>query len=166
MSAWSEHGVAPLAVRGTRAEPRLAPLWVRLLVFFVGTTMAALAYVQLLHEAPAGTALAVAAVATACGGALSLGLAAVGDARFYGTTPRRARTARAAVAVVVTLLALELGLLAVGVPLHLVAPWHWGALARAVNGGLGQLGSWIWPYTGSAQWARVSVLMLSGTPAR
>ncbi len=160
MSAWSEAQVAPVAVHGAREEQRLAPLWVRLLIFFAGTTLAALAYVHLLHEAPAEVAVAVAAVATACGGVLSLGLGAVGRARFSRTDPRRARIARVAVAVVVTLLALELGLLAVGVPVHLIAPWHWGALSRAVDGGLGQLGAWIWPYTGGSEWARLSVLML------
>ena len=160
MSAWSEARAAPAAVRDVRAEQRLAPLWVRLAIFFAGTTMAALAYVHVLQDAPSGTAVAVAAVATAYGAALSLTLAAVGGARFTRRSARVARTARAAVVVVVTLLALELGLLAVGVPVHLIAPWHWGALERAVDGGLGQLGSWVWPYTGSARWARLSVLML------
>ncbi len=160
MSAWTEARVAPAAVWVAREERRLAPLWVRLLIFFAGTTMAALAYVHLLHEAPAEVAVAMAAVATACGGVLSLGLGAVGRARFSRTDPRRARIARVAVAVVVTVLALELGLLAVGVPVHLIAPWHWGALGRAVDGGLGQLGAWIWPYTGGSEWARLSVLML------
>lgn len=160
MSAWTEARVAPVAVRVAREERRLAPLWVRLLIFFAGTTMAALAYVHLLHEAPAEVAVAVAAVATACGGVLSLGLGAVGRARFSRTDPRRARIARVAVVLVVTVLALELGLLAVGVPVHLIAPWHWGALGRAVDGGLGQLGAWVWPYTGGSEWARLSVLML------
>ena len=36
---------------------------------------------------------------------------------------------RAAVIVAAALLGLELGLLAVGVPAHLVPPWRWGALA-------------------------------------
>lgn len=157
MSAWTETRAAPVAVPGARAGQRLAPLWVRLVIFFAGTTMAALAYVHLLREAPVGVAVAVGSVATACGAALALG--AVGTARLSGT-PRRTRTARVAVVVMVTLLSLELGLLVVGVPVHLIAPWRWGALAQEVNGGLGQLGSWIWPYTGSSQWARLSVLML------
>jgi transglutaminase-like putative cysteine protease len=156
MSAWAARRTTPVAVRRARADERPGPLLVRLLTFFAVTSMSALAYAQLLHHPPAGAPFAVAAVATACGGALSRGLTAVGGAPFAGA----ARATRAAVILVTALLGLELGLLAVGVPARLVAPWHWVALARAVAGGLAQLGSWSWPYLGSARWARLSVLML------
>ncbi|HUH80866.1 MAG TPA: transglutaminase-like domain-containing protein [Solirubrobacteraceae bacterium] len=160
MSAWAERRAAPPAVHPARARERLAPLWVRSLTFFAVTALSALAYGRLLHHAPAGAAVAAAAAATACGGVLSLGLEAVGGAPRAETPRLRTRAARAAVTVAATLLGLELGLLAVGVPAHLVPPWHWGALASAVSGGLAQLGSWKWPYLGAAHWARLSVLML------
>jgi protein-glutamine gamma-glutamyltransferase len=159
MSAWAERPVAPAAVRGEDGRDRLGPLWLRMLTFFSVTALAALAYAQLLHEPPAGTALAVATVATVCGAGLSLGLAAV-EARLPDRTSPRARATRAVLTLVVALVSVELGLLAVGVPASLVPPWRWGALASSVNVGLGQLGSWTWPYPGSAQWARLSVLML------
>ena len=130
-----------------------------MLTFFAVTALSALAYAQLLHEPPAAAVLAVAAIATLCGGGLSLGLAAV-EARFPDRTSPRVRAARAVVTVVAVLACVELGLLAVGVPASLVPPWRWGALASSVNVGLGQLGSWTWPYPGSAQWARLAVLML------
>jgi transglutaminase-like putative cysteine protease len=160
MSAWAKPRLAPVAVRRAPNDEQPGPLGVRLLTFFAVTAMAALAYARLLYHAPAGAALAVAAVATACGAALSLGLAKLGGARPADTMRLRARTARAAVIVAASLLGLELGLLAVGVPAHLVPPWRWGALASAVGGGLAQLGSWSWPYLGGAHWARLSVLML------
>jgi transglutaminase-like putative cysteine protease len=160
MSAWAARRTAPVAVRRARADERPGLLLVRLLTFFAVTAMSAFAYAQLLHRPPAGAPFAVAAVATACGGALSRGLTAVGGAPSAGAAHARTRATRAAVILVTTLLGLELGLLAVGVPARLVAPWHWVALARAVAGGLAQLGSWSWPYLGSAHWARLSVLML------
>jgi transglutaminase-like putative cysteine protease len=122
--------------------------------------LSALAYARLLHRPPAGAVVAVVAVATACGGVLSLALAPLGGERSAGTSRLRMRAARLAVAAVVALVALELGLLAIGVPAHLVAPWRWGKLASAVDGGLTQLGSWAWPYLGGARWARIAVLML------
>ncbi len=160
MSAWAEPRAATVAVRRARGDEQLGPLWVRLLTFFAVTTASAIAYMRLLHHAPAPDAIGVAAVATACGGALSLGLAALGAERPPGTARLRADAARAAVVVVATLLGLELGLLAVGVPAHLVPPWRWATLANQVGGGLAQLGNWTWPYLGGARWARLSVLML------
>jgi hypothetical protein len=160
MSAWAERRSTPAAVRPARAHAQLGPLWVRMLTFFAVTATSALAYVRLLDHAPAATAVAVAAVATACGGSLSLGLATVGGGRLAATSPLRARAVRGAVILVAALLGLELGLLAVGVPAHLVPPWRWGALASAVDGGLKQLAVWRWPYLGGAPWARLSVLML------
>ncbi len=159
MSAWAGRRATPAAVRAEDARDRLGPLWLRMLAFFAVTALSALAYAQLLHEPPAGDVLAVAAVATLCGGGVSLGLAAV-ESRLPDRTSPRARATRAVVTLVAVLIMLELGLLAVGVPVSLVPPWRWGALASSVNVGLGQLGSWTWPYPGSAQWARLSVLML------
>src|SRR5271166_5996412 len=109
MSAWAEHHAAPPAVRWSGADERLTPLWMRLLTFFVATALAALAYQRLLFQAPVGPALAVAAVATVCGGALSLSLVAVGGVRTPETSPLRTRALRAVVTVVVVLLGLELG---------------------------------------------------------
>ena len=160
MSAWAERRAEPTAVQWGDSEEGVGPLWVRLIVFFAVTTLSALAYERLLREPPAGTAVAVAAAATVCGAALALGMAAVGRVRPGERSRSRLRAARAAVAVVAALLGIELGLLAVGVPVRLLAPWHWGSLASAVEGGLGSLGAWNWPYLGTSHWARLGVLML------
>ena len=158
MSAWAEHRSVTAAARRTRSEERLAPLWVRLVMFFVVTLLSALAYERVLFHAPAGAAVAVAAVATACGAALTVGLDVVERTPHARATRLWGHAMRAGVVVAVVLLTLELGLLAVGVPVRLVAPWRWGALASAVAGGVAQLGSW--PYLGTSLWARLSVLML------
>ena len=72
---------------------------------------------------------------------------------------RGGRESRVAVAVLVTLLALELGLLAVGVPAHLSLPGT-GARSRAPSTRLGQLGSLDLALPRRLAWARLSVLML------
>jgi protein-glutamine gamma-glutamyltransferase len=160
MSAWVEDRAGRMSVRDARADERVGRLRVRLPTFFVVTAMCALTYAGLLYHPATGAALAVAGIATACGGALWLALEALGGARRSWAARLPPRATRAAVTFVTTLVALELGLLAIGVPAHLIAPWHWGKLASSVNGGLGQLGRWTWPYLGNARWARIAVLML------
>ncbi|HTY95590.1 MAG TPA: transglutaminaseTgpA domain-containing protein, partial [Solirubrobacteraceae bacterium] len=160
MSAWAEGRAEPSAVRLASSDEALGPVWVRLVVFFAVTTLSALAYERLLHDPPAGVAFAVAGAATVCGVVLTFGLAAVERVRPAERSTRWVRAARAAIAVVAALVGIELGLLAVGVPVHLLAPWRWGALASAIEAGLGQLGAWNWPYLGSSHWARTAVLML------
>ena len=160
MSAWAERRAEPSAVHLTDADEALGPLWVRLVVFFAVTTLSALAYERLLHDPPVGVAFAVAGAATACGAALTFGLGAVGRMQPEEQKGRRARAARDAVALLAALVGIALGLLAVGVPVHLLVPWHWGSLASDVERGLGPLGAWNWPYLGSSHWARLTVLML------
>ena len=160
MSAHAEAHVAPVAAARVHTDEQLAPLWLRVLTFFIVTATAALSYARLLHDPPAGVAVAVAAVASACGAGLSLAPAVLRGAPRSGRGRLRGRPARAAVIVLAALGGLGLGLLVVGVPARLIAPWHWKALANAVGGGLTQLGGWSWPYLGSSHWARLSVLML------
>jgi transglutaminase-like putative cysteine protease len=159
MSAWAQRPADVLHAGSPVAHATRSPgaLWLRLLTFFAATALASLAYATLLRHPPAARALAVAAAATATGAALSLG-----GSLLAGRGARRASAHAAGVAVslLVALLALALGLLAVGVPAHLVLPWHWGALARAVERGVAGLHDWRWPYLGGSQWARLSVLML------
>ncbi len=143
------------------ADEALGPLWVRLVVFFAVTTLSALAYERLLHDPPVGVAFAVAAAATVCGAALSVRAGGGrpdasrrakwsacsggagrrcpggGAARDRAGAARRRGTGAPA-------RALALGL-------------RWRA---AVEGGLGPLGAWNWPYLGSSHWARLTVLML------
>ena len=159
MSAWAQRPADVVRV-GTplpRATGATGALWLRLLTFFAATAMASLAYATLLRHPPAGRALAVAAAATAAGAALSL----VGSLlASRGARRARARAASGVAIVLVTLCALALGLLAIGVPAHLVLPWHWGALAHALERGVAGLHDWRWPYLGGSRWARLSVLML------
>jgi hypothetical protein len=50
-------------------------------------------------------------------------------------------------------------LLAAGVPVGLLRPARWGALAHNVNGGLQPLGTTLWPYSGRDGWTRVDILL-------
>ncbi len=156
MSAWAERPAGVVGV-GARVAPASGALWLRLLTFFAVTATASLAYATLLRHPPAGRALAVAAAATATGAALSL----VGSLLASRGARRASARALGGVAIaLVTLLAIALGLLAIGVPAHLVLPWHWGALLHALEGGVAGLHDWRWPYLGGSRWARVSVLTL------
>ncbi len=150
MSAWAQprDDARTGPMFATAARP-LAPLGLRLLTFFVASATASLAYATLLRHPPVLRVLALAAIATAYGAAIWLS----------GERRRSAPAVRVALPVLATVLALAVGFLALGVPARLIAPWHWGALARALEGGLHGLRSWTWPYTGGGRWARIDVLL-------
>jgi hypothetical protein len=129
--------------RDRRAESR----GLRLAVFFAFAEYASLQYATLLLHAPAGRVLGAAAIATACGGVLSLGLGRL----------RRPLWAAggAALALVVALAA---SLLTLGIPAHLLL--HWGALGDDLSRGLQGLEGWLWPFRGEQRWPRLAVLAL------
>ena len=118
------------------------------LVAFTGlTTFAATHWVSLLADPPLGrVALTVAAQVVA-----AAAIAAIAAARL----PRLVAWMLALAAAVVAIAA---GALAIGMPVHLLAPEHWGELASGLNGGLSELGSADLPYDGGG-WPRLGILL-------
>ena len=118
------------------------------LVAFAGlTTFAAIHWVALLADPPLGrVALTVAAQVVA-----AAAIAAIAAARL----PRLVAWALALAAAVVAIAA---GALAIGMPVHLLAPGHWGELASGLNGGLSELGGADLPYDGGG-WPRLGILL-------
>jgi transglutaminase-like putative cysteine protease len=72
---------------------------------------------------------------------------------------RRSRAGAAAARLLVLVALLVLALLAAGVPVGLLRPARWGALAHHMNGGLRSLGTTLWPYAGRDGWTRVDILL-------
>src|SRR5581483_11391734 len=99
--------------------------------FFALAAFASLEYGTLLLHPPALRLLAVAAIAAA-GGALLAVAAAAGADRPASTLALALRTAAAVAIVLATLAA---GLLAIGIPAHLLAPARWASLAHQVRHG-------------------------------
>lgn len=75
-------------------------------------------------------------------------------------------TWRSAVARVAALSLLTgLALMAAGVPAGLLSPFRWGTLAARLGGGLGAVGTTLWPYAGDDRWTRLDLLlMLAAAP--
>ena len=114
--------------------------------FFALAAFASVVYGELLLHPPALRALAVAAIASAGTSTLAL--------RRPGGRPVLPLAARPAILALTLLLAL----LAAGIPLSLFAPARWGVLSHRVGHGVDELGGWLWPYRGTADWARLDVL--------
>ncbi len=146
MSTWAADGgaVDSSATRSTA----VGSVRLRAVAFFALFAYASLQYATLLRAPPRGGVILLAAAATAGGVALCV-------AGAHGT--RWVSTFAAAVSIA---LAVALGMLAVGVPAHLLVPSHWGALAHDVSRGVNGLGRWLWPYIGGRYWTRIAVLML------
>jgi transglutaminase-like putative cysteine protease len=123
-------------------------LALRLAAFFGLAAFAAEQYATLLLHPPAARVLGVAAIAAAGGGGLALSerLAPVWLAGL--------------VRVLVVVASVLLGLLALGVPAHLLGPAHWGALRQDLRRGVDGLDGGLWPYRGGARWSRLAVLAL------
>jgi transglutaminase-like putative cysteine protease len=143
VSAWALSSRAAPARAGIQRRESLA---LRVLAFFAFAAFVAHEYATLLTQPPAGRLLAAAAVAAAGGAAIALS----------------ARAGRAAplIAGLATVLALALGLIAIGVPARLLAPWRWAALERDLHQGYVGLSGWLWPYRGGERWSQVTVLAL------
>jgi protein-glutamine gamma-glutamyltransferase len=112
--------------------------------FFALAAFAVLEYAQLLTHPPLARLVALVALATAGCGALRLALGS-------GVSGALAR-------VLVLLLLLLASFAVLGVPVRLLLPWHWGSFERHLHHGLHGLESWLWPYRGSARWARLVAL--------
>jgi transglutaminase-like putative cysteine protease len=132
-----------------RVATRSESTGLRLACFFALAAFCGYQYSTLLLHPPALRVLLVAAAATALGAALG------GVARL-----RLAPPLRAAAALALALAALATALLAVGVPLSLLAPGRWHTLVHDLDHGFDGLAGWLWPYRGEATWPRVTVLAL------
>ena len=134
------------AARAVSAQAAQGSLALRLGSFFGLAAFASEQYATLLFHPPAALVLGAAAIAAAggCGLALSERLA-----------PAWAASLARVLVVLATVL---LGLLALGIPAHLLAPAHWGALHQDLRRGVHGLDSGLWPYRGGARWSRLAVL--------
>jgi transglutaminase-like putative cysteine protease len=119
----------------------------RVVAFAALTAFAAIHWVALLGDPPLGrVALTVAAQVVA-----AAAIAAIAAARLP-------RLVSWALALAVAVVAIAAGALAIGMPLYLLAPGHWGELVSGLNGGLSQLGGADLPYDGGG-WPRLAVLL-------
>jgi protein-glutamine gamma-glutamyltransferase len=105
-------------------------------------------WAMLVTDAPGGRTLLV--VLVAVGGATALGL--LGRAAL----PRPAVHALAALVVLVTL---ALGLMAAGLPARMLAPNGWGEFFDGLDRGLAGVESVEWPYDGPDEWIRLTILL-------
>ncbi|HEX7610864.1 MAG TPA: hypothetical protein VF380_09340, partial [Solirubrobacteraceae bacterium] len=121
-------------------------LRLRLGSFFALAAFASLEYSSLLLHPPTVRVLGVVAITTA--GAATLALSLRISSILAGTVLR----------IALVLAMLYLGLLAVGIPAHLLAPARWGALGGDARRGLHAIGAGLWPYRGASAWARLVVL--------
>ena len=124
----------------------------RLTAFAGLSALAAYRYSAIEARPPAARVVAVAASAVIAAGALTL-------VRAGNAYDRRARAGAAAARLLVLAVLFIVALLAAGVPLGLLRPARWGALSHYVNGGLGPLGTTLWPYAGGDGWTRVDILL-------
>jgi transglutaminase-like putative cysteine protease len=126
-------------------------LAVELVLFATLSAFAMAQWARLVEPSSAGRlALALAPV---CAGALLL-------RALSFRRPGRTTTLLGSVVAVVTLVA---ALLAAGLPAHLLAPAHWGALREQIQGGIGGIEQAQLPYTGTDPWIRLSLVL--GAPA-
>jgi hypothetical protein len=136
-----------LRAAGRRAPSRRFPTAARLVAFGALATLVAWRWLDLVVDAPAGRGVAAVAIALAGGCALAILARSTVDPRL-----RVATIAATAVGVTIA------GLLAVGLPAHLLAPARWGELGRGLRSGLDGAFGGDYPYTGSGQWARIVIL--------
>ena len=123
-------------------------LRLELLCFAFLACGAALAWAELVTDAPAGRITWAALVATAAG----WGLVAIRGLRI----PARARLLLAAALAVAALL---LALVIVGLPARLLLPGNWGELASNLGRSLDGIADVPVPYAGADPWTRLSLLL-------
>ena len=146
---------APPASAGsarTAAAVTRDSLAMRLVAFAALAAFGAAHWGLLVKDPPVGRTLLVLLVAT--GGAAALGLLS------RAPLPRPALHALAAV---IGLAMLALGLMAAGLPGRLLLPAHWSELADGLDRGLAGMQDVEWPYDGPDTWIRRAVLL--GVPA-
>ena len=124
----------------------------RLVAFAALAAFGAAHWGLLVEDPPVGRTLLVLLVAT--GGAAALGLLS------RAPLPRPALHALAAV---IGVAMLALGLMAAGLPGRLLLPAHWSELADGLDRGLAGMQDVEWPYDGPDTWIRRTVLL--GVPA-
>jgi protein-glutamine gamma-glutamyltransferase len=148
-------GPAPLdPARPTRSAAAVAvdSLGMRLLAFAGLAGFATAQWGMLVENSPGGRELLV--VLVALGGGAVLGLLGRAD------LPRPAVHALAAL---VGIAMVALGLMAAGLPGRLLLPAHWSEFADGLDRGLAGVEGVDWPYGGPEYWIRLSVLL--GAPA-
>lgn len=148
MSAWVLAARAPFVAAGhprLGGSHRVAVAARAVMAFAPLAVWAGWHYARLLLHAPPGAIAAAVAVATAVGAIT----AAVGVRPGW-----QARVARGALVAAGLLCALW----AVGLPVGLLVPWHWGALTRDLHHGASGLAGGLWPYRGSERWTQLTVL--------
>ncbi len=145
------------AVRRPATAPQRSPRavrspWLALIAFFALAAFAAAHWATFVANPPTARVAGAVAVATALGAAL----AAIGSADL----PRAARHGAAALVSVAGLaLALNVG----GLPDHLLVPGNWSDLADGLDRGLSGIRAVDWPYNGTDEWVRRTILL--GAPA-
>ena len=127
-------------------------LGMRLLTFAALAAFATAQWGMLVENPPGGRELLVVLVAT--GGGALLGL--------LGRAPLP-RPAVHALAALVGVAMLALGLMAAGLPGRFLLPAHWAEFADGLDRGLAGVEGVEWPYGGPEEWLRLSVLL--GAPA-
>jgi transglutaminase-like putative cysteine protease len=121
----------------------------RLAAFAPLCAFAAAHWAALVSEPPGWRVAAVVGVATACGGALQA------SARLEGRGARSAQIARTLTVATCAAAAFA----AIGLPLGLLAPGGWSALATGLGLGFDGLLNVEWPYDGGDPWVRLTVLL-------
>jgi transglutaminase-like putative cysteine protease len=127
-------------------------LIMRLVAFSALAAFAIAHWGTLVVDAPAGRMLLVLLVATGGGAAI-------------GALPRAPvpRGAMHAIAALIGIAMLALGLMAAGLPGRLLLPAHWSELFDGIDRGLAGVEGVEWPYGGPEEWIRLTVLL--GAPA-
>jgi transglutaminase-like putative cysteine protease len=130
------------------ASPVRDPFPIRLVAFAALAAFGAAHWALLVVDAPGGKTLLVTLVAV--GGAAALGLL---------DRAKLPRPAVHALAAVVALVTLGLGLMAAGLPARLLAPNGWSELFDGLDRGLAGVESVEWPYEGPDEWIRRTILL-------
>jgi protein-glutamine gamma-glutamyltransferase len=136
----------PTASRAGRSSWEQFPI--RLATFAALAAFGAAHWALLVENAPGGRTLLVVLVAVA--GAATLGLL------DRVALPRPAVHALAALVALVTL---ALGLMTAGLPARLLAPGGWTELFDGLDRGLAGVESVEWPYEGPDEWIRLAILL-------
>jgi transglutaminase-like putative cysteine protease len=138
----------PAPARAQAASPVRDPFPLRLVAFGGLALFGAAHWSMLVVDPHGGRTLLV--VLVAVGGAAALGL--------LDRTPLP-RPAVHALAAVVALLTLALGLMAAGLPARLLLPNHWSELFDGLDRSLAGVESVEWPYEGPDPWIRLTILL-------
>ena len=141
-------GPASARARGQAASPVRDPFPILLAAFGGLAAFGAAHWSMLVQGASGDRTLLV--VLVAVGGAAALGLL---------DRTELPRPAVHALAAIVALVTLGLGLMAAGLPARLLAPNHWSELFDGLDRGLAGVESVEWPYDGPDEWIRLTILL-------